>query len=137
ANDVVRLQALIDRNKVIIIEDTIRQALRLDDADRVDCLPNEEIFAELARMGYEAVYQVNILQGNFCAPMEVPHSYNSSVFANIKRIGKGFSGVDTPLFDVMLVQQQAQDVEDAIEDENNDNEVSAEPTPPSPTLALT
>nr|GEU33326.1 putative ribonuclease H-like domain-containing protein [Tanacetum cinerariifolium] len=52
-NDVVRLQALIDRRKVIITEDTVRQALRLDDADSIDCLPNEEIFAELARMGYE------------------------------------------------------------------------------------
>nr|GEY42586.1 hypothetical protein [Tanacetum cinerariifolium] len=53
SNDVVRLQALIDRKKVIIIEDSIRQALRLDDADSVDCLLNEEIFTELARMGYE------------------------------------------------------------------------------------
>nr|GEW86257.1 hypothetical protein [Tanacetum cinerariifolium] len=53
SNDVVKLQALIDRKKVIITEDTIRQALRLDDADGIDFLPNEEIFAELARMGYE------------------------------------------------------------------------------------
>nr|GEY86328.1 hypothetical protein [Tanacetum cinerariifolium] len=52
-NDVVRLRALIDRKKVIIIEDYIRQALRLDDADSVDCIPNEEIFVELMRMGYE------------------------------------------------------------------------------------
>nr|GFC85813.1 hypothetical protein [Tanacetum cinerariifolium] len=51
-NDVVRLQALIDRRKVIISEDTVRQALRLDDAKSIDCLPNEEIFTELARMGY-------------------------------------------------------------------------------------
>nr|GEW89839.1 xylulose kinase-1 [Tanacetum cinerariifolium] len=50
-NDVVRLQALIDRRKVNITEDTVRQALRLDDAESIDCLPNEEIFAELARMG--------------------------------------------------------------------------------------
>nr|GEV94844.1 retrotransposon Gag domain-containing protein [Tanacetum cinerariifolium] len=57
------------------------------------------------------------------------------VFANIRRIGKGFSGVDTPLFDGMLVQQQVQDVEDAAEDEDDDNEVSAEPTPPPPTPA--
>nr|GFD20839.1 hypothetical protein [Tanacetum cinerariifolium] len=41
------------RKKLIITEDTIRKALRLDDADGVDYLPNEEIFAELARMGYE------------------------------------------------------------------------------------
>nr|GEX14950.1 hypothetical protein [Tanacetum cinerariifolium] len=33
--------------------DTVRQALRLDDVDSIDCLPNEEIFAELARIGYE------------------------------------------------------------------------------------
>nr|GEV99766.1 putative ribonuclease H-like domain-containing protein [Tanacetum cinerariifolium] len=53
SNDVVKLQALIDKKNVIIIEDTIRQDLLLNDAAGVDCLPNEEIFAELARMGYE------------------------------------------------------------------------------------
>nr|GEW94825.1 hypothetical protein [Tanacetum cinerariifolium] len=41
ANDIVRLQALIDRKKVIITEDTIRQALHLDDDAGVDCLLNE------------------------------------------------------------------------------------------------
>nr|GEX64104.1 hypothetical protein [Tanacetum cinerariifolium] len=53
SNDVVSLQALIARKKVIIAEDTIRQALHLDDAGGVDCLSNEEIFVELVRMGYE------------------------------------------------------------------------------------
>nr|GEV98125.1 putative reverse transcriptase domain-containing protein [Tanacetum cinerariifolium] len=52
-NDVVKLQALIDRMKVAITEDISRQDLQLDDADGVECLPSEEIFAELARMGYE------------------------------------------------------------------------------------
>nr|GEZ45643.1 hypothetical protein [Tanacetum cinerariifolium] len=52
-NDVVRLQALNNRRKVIINEDTVCQALRLDDAESIDCLPNAEIFAELARMVYE------------------------------------------------------------------------------------
>nr|GEY10241.1 ribonuclease H-like domain, reverse transcriptase, RNA-dependent DNA polymerase [Tanacetum cinerariifolium] len=51
--DVMRLQVLIDKRKGIINEDTISQALRLEDVDSIDCLPNEEIFAELARMGYE------------------------------------------------------------------------------------
>nr|GEV68550.1 putative ribonuclease H-like domain-containing protein [Tanacetum cinerariifolium] len=52
-NDFVKLQALIDRKKVVITEDTIRHDLRLDNADGVECLPNEEIFIEFARMGYE------------------------------------------------------------------------------------
>nr|GEX44905.1 hypothetical protein [Tanacetum cinerariifolium] len=39
------------RKKVIITEATIREALRLDDAESIDCLPNGEIFTELSRMG--------------------------------------------------------------------------------------
>nr|GEU59141.1 hypothetical protein [Tanacetum cinerariifolium] len=49
-NEVVRLQAIIDRKKVIITEAIVREALHLVDAESIDCLPNEEIFAELARM---------------------------------------------------------------------------------------
>nr|GEX28309.1 hypothetical protein [Tanacetum cinerariifolium] len=53
ANDVVKLQALIDEKRVVVSEDVIREDLRLDDVDGVECLPNKEIFTELARMGYE------------------------------------------------------------------------------------
>nr|GEV79777.1 putative ribonuclease H-like domain-containing protein [Tanacetum cinerariifolium] len=34
------------------------------------------------------------------------------VFAKMRRVGKGFSGVDTPLFEGMIVAQQADDVAD-------------------------
>nr|GEW25781.1 ribonuclease H-like domain-containing protein [Tanacetum cinerariifolium] len=53
SNDVTRLQALVDRKKVVLTETVIRDVLCLDDAEGVDCLPNEEIFPGLARMGYE------------------------------------------------------------------------------------
>nr|GEY94886.1 retrovirus-related Pol polyprotein from transposon TNT 1-94 [Tanacetum cinerariifolium] len=49
----IKLQALVDKKKVVVTEAVIREVLRLDDAEGVDCLPNEEIFTELARMGYE------------------------------------------------------------------------------------
>nr|GFC55583.1 xylulose kinase-1 [Tanacetum cinerariifolium] len=52
-NDVTRLQALVDRKKVVVTKGTIREALRLDDTEGVDCQPNEEIFEELSRIGYE------------------------------------------------------------------------------------
>nr|GEX42152.1 putative ribonuclease H-like domain-containing protein [Tanacetum cinerariifolium] len=52
-NDVTRLQAPVDKKKVIFTEATIREALRLDDPKSIDCLPSEEIFTELSRMGYE------------------------------------------------------------------------------------
>nr|GEW02463.1 putative ribonuclease H-like domain-containing protein [Tanacetum cinerariifolium] len=194
-NDVTRLQALVDRKKVIIAEATIREALRLDDAESIDCLPNDEIFTELSRTGYEkpstklTFYKAffspqwkflihNILQcmsakriswNEFSSSMDSAviclsigrkfnfskyifnslvrnvysstkfymyprflqlmirvqvsdissHStkYSSStltqkVFANMRRVGKGFSGVDTPLFEGMIVAQQANDVAD-------------------------
>nr|GFB21181.1 hypothetical protein [Tanacetum cinerariifolium] len=41
------------KKKVVITEAAIRDVLRLDDAKGVDYLPNEDIFADLARMGYE------------------------------------------------------------------------------------
>nr|GEV55392.1 reverse transcriptase domain-containing protein [Tanacetum cinerariifolium] len=52
-NDVSRLQALVDRRKVITTKAIIRDALRLDDAEGINCLPSEKIFTELASMGYE------------------------------------------------------------------------------------
>nr|GEV63666.1 copia protein [Tanacetum cinerariifolium] len=52
-NDVMRLQALVDKKKVMITKATIRDAFQLNDAENIDCLPNEEIFTELSRMGYE------------------------------------------------------------------------------------
>nr|GFA99482.1 hypothetical protein [Tanacetum cinerariifolium] len=51
--DVTRLQALVDKKKIVIFEDAIREILQLDDAEGVVCLPNDEIFTGLAQMGYE------------------------------------------------------------------------------------
>nr|GEV64948.1 hypothetical protein [Tanacetum cinerariifolium] len=53
SDDVTRLQALVNRKKIVISEDVIHEILQLDDAEGVVCLPNEEIFAGLAQMGYE------------------------------------------------------------------------------------
>nr|GEV00847.1 hypothetical protein [Tanacetum cinerariifolium] len=185
-NDVIRLQALIDRHKVIITEDTVRQALHLDDAESIDCLPNEEIFAELARMGYEkpstklTFYKVffstqwkflihyslslvrnvdssskfymylRFLQLMIAAQVGdlsshttkyTSHALTQKVFANMRRVGKGFFGVDTPLFEGMLVPQQAaNDVANVAADDvvdDVDDEDAAEPTPSSPTPTIT
>nr|GEX62751.1 ribonuclease H-like domain-containing protein [Tanacetum cinerariifolium] len=42
------------------------------------------------------------------------------VFVNMRRIGKVFLGVETPLFDTMLVQPQVQDVAEVEEDEDDE-----------------
>nr|GEV78784.1 ribonuclease H-like domain-containing protein [Tanacetum cinerariifolium] len=157
-NDVVKLQSLIDRKKVAVTED-------------VECLPNEEIFAELARMGYEKLppkltfykeflfaqwkFLIHTLVQCVSAKRTTWNEFSCSmastiifiatvddlsshttrytsstltqkVFANMRRVRKGFSGVETPLFASMLVQPQA-------EVEEDDVEVPTAPTPPSPT----
>nr|GEX61937.1 hypothetical protein [Tanacetum cinerariifolium] len=49
----IQNQLLDYGKKVVVSDDVIRRDLLLDDADGVECLPNKEIFKELARMGYE------------------------------------------------------------------------------------
>nr|GEW93956.1 retrovirus-related Pol polyprotein from transposon TNT 1-94 [Tanacetum cinerariifolium] len=46
-----QIQALVDKQKVIITEESIRRDLKFDDAKGTACLPNDTIFEELARMG--------------------------------------------------------------------------------------
>nr|GEV13041.1 hypothetical protein [Tanacetum cinerariifolium] len=53
---------------------------------------------------------------------------SQKVFTNIRKIGKGFSGIETPLFNTMLVQPQA-----AAEKEDEEDKVPATHTPLSPT----
>nr|GEV63226.1 putative ribonuclease H-like domain-containing protein [Tanacetum cinerariifolium] len=149
-DDVTRLQALVDKKKVVITEAAIRDILHLDDAKGVDCLPNEEIFTELARMGYEKpstkltfykaffssylVRNVDSISKFYMYPrfIQLPirnqlgdlsiHTtkYTSpaltqKVFANMRRVGKGSSGVETPLFEGMLVAREIEEEGDAEE----------------------
>nr|GFA97059.1 hypothetical protein [Tanacetum cinerariifolium] len=53
----------------------------------------------------------------------------------MRRVGKGFSGLDTPLFDGMLVPRQVKD--DDVADDVANVVADAEPTPPLPTHATT
>nr|GEV04409.1 ribonuclease H-like domain-containing protein [Tanacetum cinerariifolium] len=116
-NDVTRLQALVDKKRVVITEATIRDTLHLGDAEGVDCLPNDEIFAELARMSYrshqQSLHSIRLSSqasgsrkfnfSKYIFESLVRNVDNSSKFYMYPRVGKGFSGVETPLFEGMLV----------------------------------
>nr|GEV91457.1 putative reverse transcriptase domain-containing protein [Tanacetum cinerariifolium] len=170
-NDITRLQALVDKKKVVVTEASIRDALRLDDAEGVECLPNEEIFAELARIGYEKPstkltfykaffssqwkFLIHIILQCMSAKRMSWNKFSSSmastvicfssgrkfnffkkqvgdlsthatkytspaltqkVFANMRRVGKGFFRVKTPLFEGMIVEQQVVKGDDEVHD---------------------
>ncbi|GJU08532.1 hypothetical protein Tco_1124962 [Tanacetum coccineum] len=72
----MKITATIDDNVKVVSEASIRRHLKLEDSDGISTLPTSEIFKQLALMG------------------------------NMKRASKGYTGVDTPLFQTMLVQGQ-------------------------------
>nr|GEW03301.1 hypothetical protein [Tanacetum cinerariifolium] len=163
----IKLQALVVKKKVVVTEAAIREVLRLDDAEGVDWLPNEEIFRELASMGYEkpctklTFYKAffssqwkflihTILQlisakrtswNEFSSAMAstviclstgdlsthttkyTSPALTQKVFANIKRVEKGFSEVEKPLFEGMLVGQAIEEGGD--EDEHVEDVTAA------------
>nr|GEU33164.1 NADH-ubiquinone oxidoreductase chain 4 [Tanacetum cinerariifolium] len=137
SNDITRLQALADKKKVVATKAAIWDALHLDDAEGVDCLPNEEIFTELARMGKLSTHST----------IYISPALTQKVFANMKRVEKGCSGVETPLFEGMLVVREPEEHGVAEEQGNADNaaeelvttaseddvEVQSIPTPTPPT----
>nr|GEU62075.1 hypothetical protein [Tanacetum cinerariifolium] len=103
SNDVTRLQALVDRKKVVILEDVIRDALRLADAEGVDCVPNKEIFTGLARMG-----KFNFSKYIFDSLVRDVDS-SSKVYM--------YPRVETPLFEGMLVAGEPEEQGDTDEQE--------------------
>nr|GEV24026.1 retrovirus-related Pol polyprotein from transposon TNT 1-94 [Tanacetum cinerariifolium] len=147
--DVTRLQALFDKKKVLISEAVIRDILRLDDAEGVDCLLNEDIFTRLARRKFNfskyifdsLVRNVDSSSKFYMYPRFIQliiqnqlgdlstHTINyispaltQKVFANMRRVGKGFSGVETPLFEDMLVVRELEEHSDEDEQDNVDND---------------
>ncbi|GKE43040.1 hypothetical protein Tco_1470324, partial [Tanacetum coccineum] len=82
------IQALVDKKKVIITEASIRSDLQLEDG---------EVFLDKQVEGMSKHKEIYVTP-----------SHTKKVFANIKRQGKDFSGKDTPLFPIMIVQAQEQ-----------------------------
>nr|GEV56450.1 putative ribonuclease H-like domain-containing protein [Tanacetum cinerariifolium] len=169
SNDVTRLQALVNRKKVVLTETVIRDILCLDDAEGVDCLPNEEIFAELARMCsamasaviclstgrkfnfskyifeslvrnvdssskfymyprfLQLIIQNQLGNLSFHTTKYISSALTQKVFANMKRVGKGFSGVETPLFEGVIA---------GIEEDVQEQSIPSPTPPPQPSHDL-
>nr|GEY50820.1 hypothetical protein [Tanacetum cinerariifolium] len=187
SNDVTRLQALVDKKKVVVTEAAIRDAFHLDDTDGVDCLPNEEICNELARMGYEkpttkltfykAFFSSYSAMASTVICLSIGRKFNFSkyifkslvrnvdsstkfymyprfitlmiqnqlgdlsthfikylspaltqkVFANIRRVGKGCLGVETPLLEGMLIARELENqVNEEAEGDDKEQGTAAE-----------
>nr|GEY90076.1 ribonuclease H-like domain-containing protein [Tanacetum cinerariifolium] len=149
SNDVTRLQDLVDKKGVVVTEATIRNALHLDDAEEVDCFPNEEIFTELARMGYEkpttklAFYKaffssqwkflIHTILQSMIAKLTFWNVFSSAMasamiclstgrkFNFLRRVGKGCLRVKTPLCEGMIEAKEPENQGNA-EEQGNEEE---------------
>ncbi|GKA89454.1 putative ribonuclease H-like domain-containing protein [Tanacetum coccineum] len=88
-NGEVQLQALVDGKKVIITETSVKRDLQLEDAEGIEFFLDKQ------------VGDMSTHDEIFVTP-----SHTKKVFGNMKRVGKGFSIVVTPLFPTMMVQAQ-------------------------------
>nr|GEU97755.1 hypothetical protein [Tanacetum cinerariifolium] len=119
-------------------------------AEGVECLPNEEIFTELARIGLvrnvdsstKFYMYPHFLQLMIRAQVDDHSSHTTKysslaltqkVFTNMRRVGKGCSGVETPLFEGMIVEQSVGEGANEVHDEGvHAAGVATEAQPTSP-----
>ncbi|GKE30097.1 hypothetical protein Tco_1445481 [Tanacetum coccineum] len=119
-NEEVQLQALMDGKKVIIIETSVRRVLKLKDAKGIKCLPNADIFEQLALIGFVKVFLDKQVGDMSTHNMTYDAPYHTKkIFANMKREGKGFSRKVTHLFKTMMVQAQEEGAEPVTDDTEN------------------
>nr|GFA52686.1 hypothetical protein [Tanacetum cinerariifolium] len=103
SGDVTRLQALVDKKKIVISEAVIREILQLNDAE-----------------GVNQVGDLSTHTTQFISP-----ALTQKVFANMRRVGKGFSRVETPLFEGMIAERQPAEEELGAEQVQVDAAVAA------------
>nr|GEV24428.1 hypothetical protein [Tanacetum cinerariifolium] len=123
-NEEEQIQALVDKKKVIITKTSVRSDLHLEDAEDGKNLEGGVEFLMFLR--FVQVFLDTQVEGMLKhKEIYVTPSHTKKIFANMKRQGKDFSGMVTPLFDTMMVQPQ-EDMDEYVTTTSNDPLVSGE-----------
>nr|GEY91123.1 hypothetical protein [Tanacetum cinerariifolium] len=130
SGDVTRLHALVDKKKIVISEEVVREILQLNDAEGI--LLNS---MEVLHSHYPTFLEC---QKNFMERVQFCNGI--CIDLSLLRVGKGFSGVETPLFENMLevrtvdVEEEVQvPAQDDVVQEHVIKEIATEVVPPTPT----
>ncbi|GKE65554.1 hypothetical protein Tco_1519715, partial [Tanacetum coccineum] len=99
-NEEMEIIATINERVKTITEASIRRHLKLEDADGISSLPNTKIFEQLALMGHKS--HLLPYKRTYVAP-----TLTQKQFSNIRRVSKGYTGVDIPLFPTMLTAPES------------------------------
>nr|GFA85345.1 hypothetical protein [Tanacetum cinerariifolium] len=152
SGDVTRLQALVDKKRIVITEEVVHEILQLNDAEGQRFNFSKYIFGSLVRnvdssskfymypRFIHLIIQTNIVDLSKHTTRYISPVLTQKVFANMRRVGKGFSGIETPLFESMLaVRDVAKDAEAQVPAQGDDvhehaaEEVATDVVPPTPT----
>nr|GEU62812.1 glutamic acid-rich protein-like [Tanacetum cinerariifolium] len=112
-NDQEQIQALVDKTKVIITEDSIRSDLRFDDAEGTACLLNETIFEGLARMGAKTTawneFNSTMASAIICLADNQKFNFSKYIFDNmVKSLEGGVKFYLFPRFLQVLLDKQVE-----------------------------
>ncbi|GJY89424.1 hypothetical protein Tco_0504620 [Tanacetum coccineum] len=136
-NEKIEITATIDGTVKTIIEASTRTHLKLEDVDGISSLPNTKIFEQLALMGYASDSDKPTFQKGMLKNLDsrskflmyprfiqiflnkhkrhlLPHkrtyvapTLTQKLFSNMRRVSKGYSGVNIPLFPTMLTAPES------------------------------
>ncbi|GKC44148.1 hypothetical protein Tco_1061870 [Tanacetum coccineum] len=106
-----QIQTLVDRQKVITSETSIRSNLKLDDAEGIDCLPTATIFAKLERMGVKTTYwnEFSSTMASVIICLAINQKFNLSkyIFDNmVKNLNGGVKFLMYPRFVQVFLDKQ-------------------------------
>ncbi|GKD18993.1 hypothetical protein Tco_1208151, partial [Tanacetum coccineum] len=108
-----QIQALIDKQKVIISEISLRSDLKLDDAEGIDCLPTAIIFSKLERMGAKTTswneFSSTMASVIICLATNQKFNLSKYIFNNmIKNLDGGVKFLMYPRFVQVFLDKQVE-----------------------------
>ncbi|GJS93584.1 putative ribonuclease H-like domain-containing protein [Tanacetum coccineum] len=118
-NREVQLHALVDGKKIIVSEASVRRDLQLEDEEEIQLfkLNFESMMKNLDNLFGKFLMYPRFVQVFLEQQLEflsthkriyVEPTHTKKIFANMRRVGKGFSGRVTPLFPTMVEKNQAE-----------------------------
>ncbi|GJS95681.1 hypothetical protein Tco_0802649 [Tanacetum coccineum] len=117
--------ATIDGHEKLITEDSLRRHLKLDDAEGISSLSNEEVFEHLAHMGFKNTawdqFSSNIATTLIFLATSRKFNFSKFIFEAMP-----------PLFENILVQVQDEEQQQSPSRITSSPSLSPQPTPPSP-----
>ncbi|GJR93079.1 putative ribonuclease H-like domain-containing protein [Tanacetum coccineum] len=102
----------VDGKKIIITESIVRRDLQLEDAEGVDCLPNDTIFEQLALMGSKTIawneFSSTMASAIICLATEQKFNFSKYIFESMLKNLENVSGkfLMYPRFVQVFLDQQ-------------------------------